>query len=275
MSSYFATVAAVYLLLFLGVILPLIDSFYYINAPTHISNGWRSNSPSKTVLKTFHSNSGGSGSGSGSGGTNGPIDPRLFDENERNDTSSDKDRNVFLQKWESLSIDAKKDLESTALMIIFAVTCRWFVIEPRYIPSLSMFPTFEVGDYVLVNKLSFLGGKYRKKDVVVFTPPDAYVALTGSTDALIKRIIAVEGDMVEVKNHHLYINGIVQDEEYINELSEYDLPKTTIPTGMLLVLGDNRNYSFDSHDWGFVPEQNVLGRAFLKYWPPQRIGLVQ
>lgn len=152
------------------------------------------------------------------------------------------------------------------------------MIEPRFIPSLSMFPTFDVGDQLLVDKVGkfFRGDQgYYRRDVVVFNPPDAYVEMTGNTEALIKRVVAVEGDTVEVKGRTLYINGKEQDEPFINEQPDYSLDTVTVPKGCLLVLGDNRNHSFDSHMWGFVPDDNVIGRAVLKYWPPWRVGGVE
>ena len=71
------------------------------------------------------------------------------------------------------------------------------------------------------------------------------------------------------------MNGVLQVEPYINEDPEYVLPPTTVPAGMVLVLGDNRNRSFDSHIWGLLPQENIIGRAVLKYWPPWRAGFVE
>lgn len=80
---------------------------------------------------------------------------------------------------------------------------------------------------------------------------------------------------MEIKNQQLYVNGELQIEPYINEKPDYVLEPMLVPKGMLLVLGDNRNHSFDSHIWGFLPDDNVIGRAIFKYWPPWRIGGVE
>lgn len=111
--------------------------------------------------------------------------------------------------------------------------------------------------------------------MVVFNPPEAYIDMTGNTEALIKRIVAVGGDTVEVINRKVYVNGVEQKEEYINEDPEYSLQPLQVPQGFVLVLGDNRNKSFDSHVWGYLPEKNIIGRAVLKYWPPWRAGFVE
>lgn len=71
------------------------------------------------------------------------------------------------------------------------------------------------------------------------------------------------------------MNGVRQEEPYIAEDPEYSLPPTSVPPGMVLVLGDNRNRSYDSHIWGLLPEKNIIGRAVLKYWPPWRAGFVE
>lgn len=110
---------------------------------------------------------------------------------------------------------------------------------------------------------------------LIVTNSFSLIVCLGNTEALIKRVVAVAGDTVEIKNNHLYVNDVLQDETYINELPDYSLPPTKVPMGMVLVLGDNRNHSFDSHIWGFLPDRNIIGRAVVKYWPPWRMGLVE
>jgi signal peptidase I len=106
---------------------------------------------------------------------------------------------------------------------------------------------------------------------VIFAPPkNAELA----ADALIKRVIAVEGDMVEVRDGQVWVNGRRVTEPYVKEQPLYFLPPTNVPAGMLFVLGDNRNESYDSHAWGFVPRHNLRAKAFARYWPPTRIGLL-
>ncbi|CAM9484167.1 unnamed protein product [Discosporangium mesarthrocarpum] len=180
----------------------------------------------------------------------------------------------FLSWWE---IDGKEDLKTYAVSLALALTMRTFVLEPRYIPSLSMYPTFEIGDQLAVDKFSKYFRTYQKKDVVVFRPPPAFNEYTTRTgdEALIKRIIAVGGDTVQIKSGSLYINGEEQFEDYTFEEPEYQWGPDKVPAGMVMVLGDNRNHSLDSHIWGFLPEENVIGRAIFKYWPPWRAGAVE
>jgi signal peptidase I len=203
--------------------------------------------------------------------------------------------------------------------LLFCLSIRFFVVEPRYIPSLSMFPAFEIGDQLAVEKVTKLFSSYTRDDVVVFRPPPAFFELSGKpqdNDALIKRVVAIAGDTVEVRaplsfapasatrprrappalcppfgaltahesarrdpsqvrDKQLYVNGEKQDEPFIAEQPAYTMPKFTVPAGCVFVLGDNRNHSFDSHYWGPVPQENIIGKAVVKYWPPWRFALVK
>jgi signal peptidase I len=183
--------------------------------------------------------------------------------------------NIVTKQWRTLSKDSQDDLKTVGASFLFALIIRVLLVEPRFIPSLSMFPTFDIGDQLLVDKISHVRRPYSRKDVVVFNPSETYMDLTGNTEALIKRVVAVAGDTVEVKNRKLYVNGLEQEEPYINEQPDYVLSLRTVPAGMLMMLGDNRNHSFDSHVWGFLPEKNVIGRAVVKYWPPWRVGFIE
>lgn len=165
------------------------------------------------------------------------------------------------------------DFRTFSTAFLLALIIRTVVVEPRFIPSLSMYPTFDVGDQLLVEKVSKFVRNYESGDIVVFEPPPALRERGyNKRDAFIKRIVAREGDIVRIHNGIVEVNGIAKVERYINERPLYDWGPGTVPKGFVMVLGDNRNNSYDSHIWGFLPSQNIIGRAVLRYWPPGRAG---
>lgn len=184
----------------------------------------------------------------------------------------------FIYQMQNMSEEQQEDLKTFVLSLSFALFIRFNFIEPRFIPSLSMYPTFDIGDQLTVDKISTRWRDLQRRDVVVFNPPPLFNVYSGvdrTGEALIKRIIALEGDVVEVKNGgNLYINGEKQDEPFTNEKAKYDFGPVTVPKGCVLVLGDNRNASLDGHIWGPLPKENIIGRATLKFWPPWRVGTI-
>jgi signal peptidase I len=179
------------------------------------------------------------------------------------------------------SSEAREDIKTYTVSLAIALLLRFLIIEPRFIPSLSMYPTFEVGDQLAVEKVTKRIRPLQRNAVVVFNPPKTFRTIVndrygGETakakEALIKRIVAVEGDTVEVKNGKLYIDGKQQDEPFVAEDADYSFGPVTVPPGKVLVLGDNRNHSLDGHIWGFLPKENIIGRAVFIYWPPWRLG---
>lgn len=182
-------------------------------------------------------------------------------------------------QWSNLSEETKEDLKTFFSSLTVALAVRFTIVEPRFIPSLSMYPTFDVGDQLSVDKISKNWRELQRRDVVVFNPPPAFQEYTGvdrTGEALIKRVVALEGDLVQVKNGgNLYINGEQQDEPFTNEKAKYEFGPTRVPKGCVLVLGDNRNQSLDGHIWGWLPKENIIGRATLKFWPPWRVGTIQ
>lgn len=163
-------------------------------------------------------------------------------------------------------------VKSIGLALLLAFGIRTAVVEAFVIPSGSMEPTLQIGDRVLGNKFWFWFAQPHRQEIVIFSPPAGAELAAG---ALIKRVIAVEGDVVEVRDGQVFVNGKPVAEPYVKERPQYTLPRTRVPHGMLFVLGDNRNASYDSHAWGFVPRSNLKAKAFARYWPLNRIGLLQ
>jgi len=161
-------------------------------------------------------------------------------------------------------------LKTFGLSAILALGIRTFVAEARYIPSGSMLPTLQINDRLIIDKVSYHFSQVKRGDIVVFNPTE--VLRTKFKDAFIKRVIGLPGDTVEVKNGLVYINQEPLEENYIAAEPDYTYGPVTVPDGQYLVLGDNRNNSYDSHYWGFVPHDLIVGKAVARFWPPQRLG---
>lgn len=153
--------------------------------------------------------------------------------------------------------------------LVLAFLIRTFVIEPYKVPSGSMIPTIEIGDQVIVNKFVFRFRDPRPGDVVILDDP------THATPMLIKRVIAVGGQTVDVKDGKVWVDGKALVEPYTH--GQENLPGTvrlpiTLPADTVWVMGDNRMHSADSRFIGPQPLSAVHGQAFVTYWPPSRMG---
>lgn len=163
-----------------------------------------------------------------------------------------------------------------AVVIIFLVV-RPFVVQAFYIPSESMTPTLMQNDWILVDKLSYRMGRPQRHEVVVFRAPKEALhgEQTEEEQDFVKRVIGLPGDVVEISSGVTYVNGEPQNEPYTCEAPGYDLSPYTVPPGKLFVMGDNRNHSNDSHRWGALDCNRLIGRAVLIFWPPGRIGTIR
>ena len=175
-----------------------------------------------------------------------------------------------VQKTENPWVEGFKTI---GLSIFLAIGIRSFVAEARYIPSGSMEPTLQINDRLIIDKISYNFRQPQRGDIVVFSPTEA-LKQQNFKDAFIKRVIGLPGETVEVKGGRVYVNGQVLREQYIEEEAEYSYGPVTVPEDNYLVLGDNRNNSYDSHYWGFVPRNNIIGRAIVRFWPLDRVGEV-
>lgn len=163
------------------------------------------------------------------------------------------------------------------MSIVLATTIRAFVAEARYIPSGAMIPTLAINDRLIIDKLTYRFRSPERGDIIVFNPTEQ-LQQEKFKDAFIKRIVGLPGDTIEVKSGKVYANGKVLTENYLDEAPNYSwsskalTPDGKVPEGNYIVLGDNRNNSYDSHYWGFVPQDKIIGRATKRFWPWQRRG---
>jgi len=182
------------------------------------------------------------------------------------------------------------------MALAIALVVQWLLVKPYRIPSGSMEPTLDVGQRVLVNRLSHrLGADPKVGDIITFHPPagaDELPPRCGNTPAdgqacplptpgrsdqtFIKRVVGVAGDRITVSNGHVVRNGKFTNEPYIapcggGQGCDFSRP-VVVPRGSVYLMGDNRGASDDSRFWGPVPTTWVIGKAFATYWPPRRIG---
>jgi len=180
-----------------------------------------------------------------------------------------------LPRWRRLWNSQQDNLRILAIALVVALFLRIFVAEPRFIPSNSMEPTLHVGDRLLVDKVSPRLHPPHVGDIIVFEPPPQLQEYGYRGDqAFIKRVIATPGETVTVTDHQVIIDGQPLPESYTLEPPDYLMGSITVPPGGLFVMGDNRNDSNDSHVWGILPEENVIGIARFRFWPLGRAGSV-
>ena len=181
-----------------------------------------------------------------------------------------------------------------AVALGLALGIQAFLVKPFRIPSESMVPTLEIGQRVLVDRVSYRFSDPERGDIVVFKPPAGADAegcgVENPTDQpcptqtpersdtnFIKRVVGVPGDRLKVIEGSVYINGKRQDEPFARldpGCQTCNLPsEITIPKGSYYMMGDNRGQSEDSRAWGPVPKKWIIGQAFMTYWPPNRIGI--
>jgi signal peptidase I len=176
---------------------------------------------------------------------------------------------ILLQWWQKWG----ENIKILVLALGLAFFIRTFVAEPRYIPSESMLPTLEIGDRLVVEKLSYYTHLPKRGDIIVFAPPPQLQAQGYLGDqAFIKRVIGLPGETIEIKDGRVFVDRQLLTESYIAEPPNYRMSPMVVPPAQLFVMGDNRNNSNDSHVWGFLPKSNIIGHACFRFWPLERLG---
>ncbi len=150
-----------------------------------------------------------------------------------------------------------------------------FLMQPHQVKGSSMFPTFETGQYLLTDKVTLKRRDPARGDVIVFKSP-----LDENFD-FIKRVLAVPGDTILIQGGYVYLNGEKLEEPYLpNDYTTSggrflrDGMEYLVQDSTIIAIGDNRDHSSDSRDWGPVPYENIVGRAFFRYWPSETIGTI-
>ena len=179
-----------------------------------------------------------------------------------------KQKPIHQSKSENALIEGIKTI-GISLFLAFGI--RTFIAEARYIPSGSMLPTLQINDRLIIDKLSYDFTNPKRGDIVVFNPTKTLEA-ENYHEAFIKRIIGLPGDKVEVQNGKVFVNNTPLKENYLEAPPDYQWGPKIVPANSYLVLGDNRNDSYDGHYWGFVPRRNIIGKAAFRFYPLNRIG---
>jgi signal peptidase I len=168
-------------------------------------------------------------------------------------------------------------IELFQTLVIFAtiaIIIYWLIAQPHKVSGASMFPNFKDGDFIITDKLTYKFGEPKRGDVVVFKNP------RDESEDFIKRIMGLPGDRIKVENGHVYINGKMVNEGFLK--SDVITPggsfmhegqEIVVQPGEYIAMGDNRQHSSDSREWGFVTKKEIIGRVFLRYWPANQFGL--
>lgn len=183
-------------------------------------------------------------------------------------TEKSTEQKISTTNYKAILYDWGKTI---VLSIVIAMFVRVTIVGAYYVPTGSMKPTIGIGDRLLGCKFLYWFSEPDAGDIVVFEPPEE--AHT-NVSRFVKRIVAVEGDLVEIKDGWLYVNGEKREEPYATR-PLYRLPPMKVPEGKLFVLGDNRNNSADGHIWGFLPKKNVEAKIVFRFWPLTKLGIIE
>lgn len=166
-------------------------------------------------------------------------------------------------------------LQTIVLAIAIFMVAYLFLFQPHQVQGLSMDPNFKDGEYLLTDKVSYRLHEPKAGDVIVFHAPPA------KQDDYIKRIIAVKGDIVLIREGKVYINDKLLKEEYLPTTTKtnpgaflIDDKPYTVGANEYFVMGDNRDHSSDSRSWGIVKKSEIIGKAWFVYWPPTQTGFI-
>lgn len=172
-------------------------------------------------------------------------------------------------------------IQAIVLALSIFIIVYLFLFQPHQVKGKSMYPNFDDGEFILTNKISYRFSSPQREDVIIFKAPKSEPCAEIECE-YIKRIVALPGERMMISNGHFYINGSPLEEKYLSP-SLLSNPgsylnegvEKTIPSGYYLPIGDNRNSSRDGREFGPVPVESIVGKAWLRYWPISKIGLIK
>jgi signal peptidase I len=171
-------------------------------------------------------------------------------------------------------------METVVISLSIFLVVYLFFMQPHQVNGQSMVPNFENGDYVLTDKISYRLGSPQRGDVIVFHAPDAANCAKGTGCDFIKRILAMPGESVEVRNGVIFVNNKALPEPYLpaglqTNVGQYtDNGPITLGADQYFAVGDNRPHSSDSRSWGPIHRSDIVGKAFFRYWPLESLGSI-
>jgi len=159
-------------------------------------------------------------------------------------------------------------VETVIPAVLIAIFITLFLAQATQVYGQSMEPNLHAGQRLIVEKISYRLHPPRRGDIVVLRLPEQ------QGNFLIKRVVGLPGETVEIHDQQVFIDGHPLGESYLGQPIRYSMPSHRVPEDSVFVLGDNRGFSNDSRSFGPVPLSNVIGRAWIRYWPPDEVGLI-
>jgi signal peptidase I len=178
--------------------------------------------------------------------------------------------------WDRFKSGFAELIEFVAIVGVIVLIIQFFIAKPHQVSGNSMFPNFHNGDYIITNLLTTRFGELKHGEVVVFKYP------RDKSKVFIKRVIGMPGDRVKIMRDHIYLNGTLLNEPYLPAgtptrtkgfMDEGE--EVTVPKDQYFVVGDNREGSSDSREWGPLTKEDIIGQAYLRYWPLSKVGLIK
>ncbi|MFQ5612881.1 MAG: signal peptidase I [Anaerolineae bacterium] len=169
--------------------------------------------------------------------------------------------------WQTARMVLREIVETVVLTLIIFFLIQTVIKNFRVVGN-SMEPNLHDGQYLIIDKISYRFREPQRGDVIVFVPPNR------PEDDYVKRIVGLPGETIEIRNGNIFVDGQMIEEPFAARIGTYNYQKIVLGEDQVFVLGDNRNNSNDSHNWGPLSTDKIVGRAWVSYWPPNQWGLI-